>query len=69
MLEKKALQERKLFLGIVLTLLSSFFYALYSLLAKWTQQKGINIYQITFFTFFISWNSPRDRWRDIIHLD
>lgn len=55
MSEKKALQGQKLLLGTTLTLFSGFFYALYSLLAKWTQQKGVNFFQISFFTFFISW--------------
>lgn len=55
MSEKKALKEQKLVMGTILTLLSGFFYAMYSLLAKWAQQKGVNFYQISFFTFFISW--------------
>ncbi len=55
MSEEKAAKEQKLLQGAVLTLLSGFFYALYSLLAKWTQQKGVNFFQIFFFTFFVSW--------------
>ena len=55
MREKKQVPEQKLLWGTILTLASGFCYALYSLLAKWTQQKGVNFYQISFFTFFISW--------------
>lgn len=53
--ESEALKQQKLFAGTVLALLSALFYSIYSLLAKWTQQQGINFYQISFFTFFISW--------------
>ncbi len=55
MSEEKAVKEQKLLQGALLTLLSGLFYAFYSLLAKWTQQKGVNFFQISFFTFFVSW--------------
>jgi drug/metabolite transporter (DMT)-like permease len=55
MSEANALKEQKLIKGVLVTLLSGFCYAVYSLMAKWTQQQGVNFYQVSFFTFFISW--------------
>ncbi len=55
MSEEKARKKQKLLQGSVLTLISGLVYASYTLLAKWIQQRGIDSYQVSFFTFFISW--------------
>jgi len=54
-IKKKSHEIEKTLLGVLITITSSLCYAFYSMFAKIAQEGNVPVYQITFFSFFVSW--------------